>query len=107
MAQPEGLLVNKIRKEISAKYPEAWHVKVAGGLYQTPGLPDLLVCVRGQLFGLEVKKQRARETEEQARGRATALQIVTMEEMAKAGAVTAVVLSADEVLKIISEHFGK
>ena len=86
MAQPEGVLVNKIRKEISAKYPEAWHVKVAGGLYPTPGV---------------------RETEEQARGRATALQIVTMEAMAKAGAVTAVVLSADEVLKIISNNFDK
>ena len=33
----------------------AWHVKFMGNQFTKAGVPDLLVCIRGQFWGIELK----------------------------------------------------
>lgn len=103
MGQPETRLVQKIRKAIIDQHPEAFIVKLAGGPYQTPGLPDLLVCLGGRFIGLEVKARRAGESEDHARARATGIQEATLAAIREAGGVAEVVLSVDEALSVLSK----
>jgi hypothetical protein len=98
VAQPETLLVGKIRTAVKRKFPDAMIVKIHGGPYQTAGLPDLLVILDGRAYGLEVKKQRLGESAEHARDRATLPQRKRLAELRSAGGIGAVVLSVDEVL---------
>lgn len=102
--QPETRLVNRIREAILAAHPEAWILKVHGGPTQTAGVPDLLVCVRGQLIGLEVKCPRPGETPDRARGRASRLQLAQLDKLRRAGAGAAVVLTPEEALQSIDLH---
>ena len=105
---PESVLVNKIRKAILTAYPdESWVFKVVGSPQQQAGIPDLLVCVRGHLLGLEVKARRAGESEESARGRATPLQLAQLDRLRAAGATAAVVLTAGEALDLIAATLAK
>lgn len=101
MSQPESLLVGRIRKAIKAEFPGAYVTKIAGGRYQNAGLPDLFLIVEGRAVGLEVKCQRPGESEAHARERETPRQRSVREDMARAGAVTAVVLSPEEALAAI------
>jgi hypothetical protein len=99
----ESVLVSHIRKMILARYPTAWVFKVVGNPQQESGVPDLLVCVEGKLFGLEVKRQRPGESESAARGRATALQVSHIARLRMAGATADVVISGAEALEIIDQ----
>ncbi len=46
----------------------AWYVKYwGGGKYTTPGIPDLLCCIKGRFVGIETKGPKGRSTEEQLR----------------------------------------
>jgi len=98
VSQPETDLVNRIRKAVKAEFPDAYVVKIHGGPYQSGGLPDLAVILHGRYYGFEVKKQRLGESAEHAYGRATIRQRKRIADLRAAGAVAAVVLSADEVL---------
>lgn len=99
--QPETRLTNRIRAAILAEYPDAWVMKVAGGLYQTAGIPDLLVLVRGRFFGLEVKCPKPGESDSAARKRATLRQRIALDAIRKAGGASAVIISPGEALQII------
>jgi hypothetical protein len=99
---PEGRLSKRIRVAISREYPGAFVEKIAGGPYQSVGLPDLLVVIEGRAFGLEVKRQRPGETEQHARGRATPTQQVRIVKLRAAGAVADVVLTPQEALQAIA-----
>ena len=101
MANPETTLVGRIRRAILAEYPRAFVVKLAGGMFQTIGLPDLLAIVDGRAYGLEVKCQRSGESAQHARDRATPLQLAVLEKMRRAGAGVGVVLSPEEALEVI------
>jgi hypothetical protein len=100
---PETLLVDRIRKAIYAEWPDAWTLKVAGGRYQTGGIPDLIVVVKGRMIGLEVKKKGVSESEQHARARATEIQLATIDKLRKAGAVAGVVLTIAEALDQVRE----
>lgn len=102
---PETRLVNRIRKAILAEWPDAWVVKVAGGPYQTAGIPDLLACIDGRLFGLEVKHQKPGESREKALARVTIRQQATIDRLVQAGAVAGTVLEVDETLALIKQSF--
>jgi hypothetical protein len=103
MSGPETVLVNKIRKAILTAYPdESWVFKVVGSPQQETGIPDLLVCVRGHLLGLEVKARRPGESALAARGRATPIQLAQLDRLLRAGATVAVVLSEAEALDAIA-----
>lgn len=100
----EKQLTNAIVRAVEERYPDAWILKVHGGGYQRTGVPDLLICVDGQLTALEVKHRKPGETEEHARGRASALQRAEIRRLRKAGAVADVVLSVEEALEAL-EYF--
>jgi hypothetical protein len=104
MAVRESILVGSIARAIHAHYPEAWIFKVAGGPYQVAGVPDLLVCVRGLMVGLEVKNPQPGETPEHARNRATPGQRIQIERINRAGGVADVVVSVAEALGVLAVH---
>lgn len=106
MPNPETALTNRIRSTILDRWPSAWVFKVHGGPYQTVGVPDLLACIDGQLFGLEVKCPRPGETDGHARGRATLSQLHQIDLLNAAGAVAAVVLSPEEAVQVISRKLS-
>jgi hypothetical protein len=103
MAQPETLLVNKIRAAVKKKYPDSVSFKVHGGPYQTGGVPDLLIFLNGKAAGFEVKKQKPGESEEAARERATLRQKIRIEAFRRAGCRAEVVISVDEVLAVLAD----
>lgn len=95
----ETALVEKIRKAIAKEYPEAWTMKVHGGKFQMTGVPDLLVCASGLLFGFEVKHQKPGESEARARGRATEGQLHQIDLIQRAGGFATVILTPEEALE--------
>jgi hypothetical protein len=102
-AQPETKLVGRIRDAITDEYPDAWITKISGGPYQTAGIPDLLVCIKGILFGLEVKAQRVGESREHALGRTTDRQQAQIDGINRAGGIATTVLSPGEALALIED----
>lgn len=52
--KPESRLQLKIRKELERVVGGFW-IKFWGGLFTRVGIPDLIGCVEGRFFGLEVK----------------------------------------------------
>lgn len=98
----EKQLVDRIVKAVKKEYPQSWVLKVHGGGYQRSGIPDILICHKGRLFGFEVKHQKTGETEEHARERATALQLKEIKDIQTAGGIADVVLSVDHVLDLLS-----
>lgn len=103
MSQPvnEAGLVKRIVKAIKQEHPSAWIFNVHGGPMQMVGVPDLIICVEGKLVGAEVKFQRPGESEQHARGRASASQISQIEQIRRAGGVAGVVLSVEEALSLV------
>lgn len=97
----EAQLVRNIVKAIRQNYPHAWIHKVVGNPYQQTGVPDVLVLVNGRLVGLEAKYQRAGESAQHARDRATPGQLKQIEAIKRAGGHGAVVLSVDDALATI------
>lgn len=92
----EKRIQDQIRKRIKEKWPNAWFFKVHGGPYQPAGIPDLVGCINGLFFSFEVK---------QPKKKATLIQLVTREKIRKAGGISEVVYSADQVEGIIHEAF--
>ena len=72
--------------------PRSFTVKLAAGPYSVPGLPDVLHLEGGQAYFFEVKAPG---------GRATPLQVSTLEQLALAGAVVALVRSVADVKAIL------
>lgn len=66
--------------------------KEHGGMYGTAGIPDLIICYKGNFIGLEVKTDT---------GRATDLQLATIRKIQRAGGIAGVVRSVDEVKSVI------
>lgn len=106
-ATNENGVVAEIVRAINREYPTAWFFKVHGGPYQEAGIPDLLGCVEGLLFGIEVKFQRPHESKEAARGRATPGQRRQIARINRAGGAAGVALNAEEALDIIRRAFEK
>lgn len=72
--------------------PDSFTVKLAAGPYSVPGLPDVLHLEGGSAYFFEVKAPG---------GRATPLQVATLEQLAQAGAVAALVRSVADVKAIL------
>lgn len=106
MAYPinETGVVKSIVKAVVKRYPNAWHMKVHGNSMQSAGTPDLLFSIHGYFFAFEVKHQKPAESTEHAYGRASLRQLKKIADIQKSGATAAVVLSAEEVLDIISKN---
>ena len=98
---PETRLVNRIRAAILERHPGSWVVKVAGGPYQTAGIPDLLVCVQGRLLGIEVKAPRKGESMQALLRRVTPRQRATIRALTAAGAVAGVAHDVESALALV------
>jgi len=106
-ARNEAQLQSQIWKAIIGLSPNAWIFHPVGGPYQTPGIPDLLVCVDGLLIGMEIKHQKPGESVEHARSRATPQQRKQIRLINNAGGVAGVVTSVAEAIDMIRRAYVK
>ena len=90
-----------IIRAIGQEWPSSWFFKVVGSPYQMTGVPDILVCVHGLLFGLEVKHPKPGESRMKARERATVQQRKQIRLINEAGGVATVVVSVKEALTVV------
>src|SRR5690625_6215722 len=97
----EAGVIRAITKAIKTNYPKAWIFKTHGGGMQTAGIPDLLVVIEGRMIALEAKHQRPGATRVGTMARVTRLQQFHLDALKEAGAVAAVVVSAEEALAAI------
>jgi len=100
---PETRLVKRMVEAIKKEHPSAWIVKIAGGRYQTAGIPDLVVVVSGQFIALEAKAQGPTESAQHARDRVTPQQEATIAKILRGGGVAGVVISVEEALELVSK----
>lgn len=94
----ESTLQRNIQRAITEEWPEALVYKIHGSPMQTAGIPDLIICLKGQFVGLEVKLQRPGESREAAYGRASEAQRRQLAAIENAGGAAAIVLSVEEAL---------
>lgn len=83
----EASITTAIRKYLKS-IDDVWFFKVHGGPFQTAGIPDILACRDGRLFGFEVK---------QVGKKATPIQQRTIDLINDAGGVALVVHSVADV----------
>lgn len=91
--KPETRLQKRIREALERTFPGSFWRKIHGGPYQRKGLPDLLGCVQGRFFGLEVKCPDGDPP--------TPLQSKTMKKIREAGGGSCVVTSPEEAIDAI------
>jgi hypothetical protein len=103
---PETLLVKRIQDAILNEWPQAWVVKIAGGMYQTVGIPDLVMCIDGMFVGLEAKAPHVNESEESIMKRVSATQQATLEAIHRAGGITLVAWSVESALGLLRDRLG-
>lgn len=99
--QPESILVANIRREIEARYPGCFILKIHGGPMQVAGIPDLLVFYDEKTYALEVKVQRVGESVERARLRVTSVQRKMILNFRKVGIAADCVTSIAEALAVM------
>lgn len=52
---PEGKVKDKIKKMLKSEFPDAWYFWPRGTMMGRSGIPDLIICRKGRLLGVEVK----------------------------------------------------
>jgi len=55
LSQPESKLSRRIQDALKKEWPSIFVFKVWGSEHMMAGLPDLIGCIQGRFFGLEVK----------------------------------------------------
>jgi hypothetical protein len=96
--QPESRLSRKIQKALKAEFgPDLFIFKIHGGPMMMAGLPDLIGCFQGQIFGLEVKTPTG--------GDPTTIQRHVHARMRRAGALVDVPRSVADALRILDGWF--
>ena len=86
--QPESRLQTRIIRDLKNEVGGFW-VKIWAGPFQKAGLPDILGCVDGYFFAFEVKTKT---------GKATELQLHTLQLITNAGGCARVVRSPEEAI---------
>ena len=95
MTGPETRLRKKIVKKLLEIYPRAYLRKIHGNAFQNVGIADLLCCIEGEFFALEVKMK----------GRhATPAQLLEGQKVKRAGGHFAVVFSVNDAVKFVEEN---
>ena len=94
MSALESTLQRRIREALEAHFPTSWWTKYHGGPYTRAGVPDLLGSVKGRFLAFEVKRDGQDASLVQRR------QIALL---ARAGAITGVVRTVAEALKLAME----
>lgn len=97
MAQRESRLSRDIRRAIQGEYGhEVFVFKVWGNDQMMAGLPDLIGCLRGKFFGLEVKHP-------ETKGATTPRQEFVGVQIAGAQGLWRVVTSPREALAVLAD----
>jgi len=86
----EKNIENQIKTYLKQK--GAYVVKYFGTTYTQAGTPDLLICYKGKFIALEVKNET---------NKTSSLQDIHLQQIKKAGGISAVVRSLEEVKLII------
>lgn len=95
-SKPETTLQRKIREELLKLFPSLYIIKIHGGMYQEPGIPDLLLCVRGRFIGLEVKIPGEEPTQ---------LQLDHIARIRASGGKAGIVESVNEAIKFVKKYY--
>jgi hypothetical protein len=96
--QPETRLQRKIQKAIRIEWPGSYVRKIHVSEYQSGGIADLLCCVLGYFFAIEVKIP-GEEREE--------LQVREAEEVLRAGGVSFQATSVGEAIRGIKDGLAR
>lgn len=91
----ETRLQRKIQEAIKKEYKDGYVFKVHGGQY-SQGVPDLIACIEGTFFGLEVKLPGKEK-------RVTELQRHNLDKINLAGGQGWVVTSVEQALEVIED----
>ena len=86
----EKVIENNIKKYLKDK--GAYCVKYFGNAFSQVGVPDLLVCYKGKFLGIEVKNEK---------GKTSQLQNINILNIRKAGGISFVARSVEDVREII------
>lgn len=86
----EKTIENKIKKYLRDK--GAYCVKYHGNQFSQVGVADLLVCYKGRFLAIEIKNET---------GKTSPLQDVNIELVRKAGGISFVARSVEDVSKVI------
>lgn len=57
----EKAFENQVKSYLKSK--GIWFTKIWGGGYQRAGIPDILACVNGTFFGIELKSETGKPSE--------------------------------------------
>lgn len=99
--QKEARLSQRIAKELRKR--GALVIKVAGGMYQTPGLSDLFVLVNGEFLAIEVKRPKSDGGPGCEKG-LTDKQITFLEAVRYHGGISACVETLEQAIELV---YGK
>lgn len=82
---PEKKFENKVKKFLQTN--NAWFIKYwAGSEFTKGGIPDILACIDGQFYGIEIKATN---------GRPSLLQLVTLRNIRSAGGIGILLYPSD------------
>ena len=91
-ATPENSVKSKLIKYLKS-FDNLFFYSATAGFMSTGGIPDVVGCYKGKFFAIEVKAPKRRN--EKNRG-ASALQVMQMDKITKAGGFTMVFDGEDE-----------
>lgn len=57
----EKIFERRVRKYLDSI--GAWHIKVWGNAFQRSGVPDIIGCIKGKFFALEIKAEKGHPSE--------------------------------------------
>jgi hypothetical protein len=89
--KPETRIVDAIMRSLR-DLPRCWCFKAHGGPYQAAGIPDIVGCLDGRFFAIEVKVPGNRPTR---------LQELTLSRIAAAGGLAGVATSVEDALTVL------
>jgi hypothetical protein len=97
MSQPESRLQRKIQDALKLEFGfNLFIFKIWGNERMLAGLPDLIGCLNGKFFGLEVKLP-------ENRGKTSARQEYVAALIERAGGFWGVVCSAEEAMSVLTQ----
>ena len=88
----ETAIVNSIMRWLKAQ-PGCWAFKVHGGPWQLAGVPDIVGCLDGKFFALEVKRPG---------GKIRPVQEIIIGQIRKAGGLADIVYNKEQVCELLS-----
>lgn len=104
--QPESRLQRRIRRALEQAFPGSYWWKVHGGPFTPAGIPDLCgVVLWNARHGVTVGRSVLLEVKRPGE-RASSIQRARMRRLERAGAIVAVVTTAEEAIDVVKTALG-